>query len=410
MPKINPERLLDDLKTLRTFGTFGTGVVRPSLSAIDMESRRWLAGSMEEAGLQVTIDGVGSVIGRSANPGPALLLGSHTDTQPRGGWLDGAMGVIYGLEVARACREDPTTRELAIDVASWIDEEGTYLGFFGSRSFLDKVTSAEISGVRNRDGGTLLEAIRAAGLEGRPPVRLEPDRYLGYLEAHIEQGGVLEETAKRIGVVTAIVGVRGFKIDFVGVQNHAGTTPMPLRRDAGVALVEFAHGLNTTFKELAGERTVWTMGHVDFDPGAQSIIPGRAQLTFQFRDPDETKLEELEAALEALVAEANTAGPCRVSLALTGHRVRPAAMDDGFQALIAEAAKKHAPGLWMHMPSGAGHDAQVLADAMPAAMLFVPSIGGVSHDFAEDTDEADIALGCQVFATAAAAILQQQPN
>ena len=135
MPEINPDRLLADLRHLRTFGAEGNGVVRTSFSDVDMQAREWLRERMAEAGLAASIDGVGNVIGRSPNPGPALLVGSHSDTQPRGGWLDGALGVIYGLEVARALAESDQTRDLAVDAVSWIDEEGTYYGCLGSRSF-----------------------------------------------------------------------------------------------------------------------------------------------------------------------------------------------------------------------------------------------------------------------------------
>ena len=408
MPDINPDRLMGDLKHLRTFGTFGNGVIRPSLSPVDMESRQWLLERMQAAGLESELDGVGNLIGRSPNPGKALLLGSHSDTQPKGGWLDGAMGVIYALEIARALREDAATRDLAVDIASWIDEEGTFMGCLGSRSFLGQVTAEEIAAATSEDGISLEAAIREAGLEGRPTARLEPDRYLGYLEAHIEQGPYLEEAGEQIGVVTAIVGIRGFTVSFVGQQNHAGTTPMPRRKDAAIALVSFADRLNQSFKETAGERTVWTMGRIEIDPGTQSIIPGRAELTFQFRDPDESKLDELEAKLHELAADADGAGPCQVSVGVNRIRVKPTIMDDDLQAHIAAAAEKVAPGKWRHMPSAAGHDSMVLADALPCAMLFVPSIDGISHDLAEDTDEADIILGCQVLAEAAASILLAQ--
>ena len=406
MPTINAERLLADLRHLRTFGATGTGVVRPSLSPIDMAARAWLVERMTEAGLEARIDGLGTVFGRSRQSGPALLIGSHTDTQPRGGWLDGAMGVIYGLEVARALGEADETRDLAVDVASWIDEEGTFHGFLGSRSFCGLQDPDAMAAAQNKAGERLPDAIRSAGLEGRPVALLEENRYAGYLEAHIEQGPHLESTGNRIGVVTAIVGLRGFRLTFTGMQNHAGTTPMPLRKDAGVALVKLANRIHEAFAEAAGPRTVWTIGHIALDPGAESIIPGKAEMVLQMRDPEAAKLDSLEERLQALVAEANAAGPVQITAASRGHGVAPAAMDDGLQVHLAEAAERHASGAWMHMPSGAGHDAQVLARRMPAGMLFVPSIGGVSHDFAEDTADADIALGCQVFATAAASILR----
>ena len=403
---INPERLLGDLRRLREFGACGIGVIRQSLSPIDIESRHWLRERLQEAGLDARIDGVGTVFGRSRNPGRALLVGSHTDTQPRGGWLDGALGVIYGLEVARALAECEATRDLAIDVASWIDEEGAFATCLGSQTFCGEVApGGPIRDAANGEGRSLGEALREAGLEGAPVERCEPGRYVGYAEAHIEQGPWLEHQGKRIGTVSGIVGSRNFTVAFAGQQNHAGTTPMALRRDAGHALVELAHRVYETFPEHAGERSVWTIGRIALDPGVQSIVPGRAEMHLQFRDQDESVLERLETHARALVAEADAWGRAEVRMNEVGKRSIPAMMDERLRACIERAAEHHAPGDWITMPSAAIHDAQVLARHMPAAMMFVPSIGGVSHAFEEDTSDEDIVLGCQVFATAAANML-----
>lgn len=403
IPPINTERLLADLRKLRSFGAHGHGVVRPALSPIDIESRHWLVERMTEAGLGAAIDGLGTVYGRSPNPGPALLIGSHSDTQPTGGWLDGAMGVIYGIEIARALREAPETRDLAVDVASWIDEEGAFGSFIGSRAFCGEDMDVIIASARNDDGLSLRDALAAAGILGRPLARFAAGRYAGYLEPHIEQGGHLEETGHRIGVVTAIVGIREFRVAFCGQQNHAGTTPMARRKDAGAALMAFAHRLNGEFAAVAGPRSVWTIGRVELHPGYPSIIPGRAEFLLQFRDADAAVMDRFEAKLKDLAA---AGGPVAVAVSPFDEAVAPTVMDAGLQHHLAAAAERHAPGKWVHMPSAAGHDAQVIGLAMPAAMLFVPSIGGISHDFAEDTADVDIALGCQVAATAAASILK----
>ena len=404
-PQIDPERLLGDLRTLRAFGACGTGVVRQAFSETDMAARRWLAGRMAEAGLEARIDGVGNVVGRSPNVGRALLMGSHTDTQPRGGWLDGALGVISALEAARALAEDPKSAHLPLDVASWMDEEGRYLGCLGSASFTETLDDDEIRRATDGEGRSVVEALEAAGLAGEAPARLEPARHAAYLEAHIEQGPVLEAEGKRLGVVTSIVGLRSFALTFSGQQNHAGTTPMALRRDAGDALIVLAGKLRAALRGLMAERTVFTVGRVAFDPGAESIIPGRAEMCLQIRDGDEAQLDRMAAAIEGLVDEVNRTGPVRVDLAETS-RLAGAPMDPGLQDHLAAAAERHAPGQWMRLPSGAAHDAQVLARRVPSAMLFVPSIGGISHDFAEDTAEADIVLGCQVLASAAASALE----
>jgi N-carbamoyl-L-amino-acid hydrolase len=405
MPHINPTRLMDDLTHLRSFGASGTGVMRPSLSPVDMAARHWLRERMTAAGLEAHIDGVGNVIGRSRNPGKALLVGSHSDTQPRGGWLDGALGVIYGLEIARALAEDPATRDLAVDAVAWVDEESTYLGCLGSRSFCGIVSQADIDAASNAQGERLTDALVAAGLDGIAPARLETKRYVGYLEAHIEQGPHLEAAGNTIGVVTSIVGIRGCRIEFHGQQNHAGTTPMPRRRDAGVALIDFAYKLRQAFQAIAGPQTVWTIGRVTFSPGAQSIIPGEADMVLQYRDPEEERLDQLEAAVHDLAATANREGPVEVKVVQSRAPIAPTIMDAALQQHLAQAAERHAAAAWVHMPSAAGHDPMVLSAHLPCGMLFIPSINGISHDFAEDSHEADIIRGCQVLADAAASLL-----
>ena len=400
---IDGERLLADLKRLREFGACGTGVVRTSLSPVDLESRRWLCRRLEGAGLDARIDGAGNVIGRSRNPGKAVIVGSHSDTQPTGGWLDGAMGVIYGLEVARALSEAPATKDRAVDVASWLDEEGRFYGCFGSFSFVNEAPAHALDAADDT-GLTLRDALRGAGLEGAAPERLDSDRHVAYLEAHIEQGPYLEEEGNRIGVVTSIVGSRNFTVEFEGEQNHAGTTPMSRRRDAAHAMVEFAHSVYREFPAAAGERTVWTIGEMALEPGAVSVVPGKARMNLQFRDQDPAVLDRLEALARELVARAN-AGRCDVDVRPRSHHSVPAPMDADLRGHLERAAERHAPGRWTAMPSAAVHDAQVLARHLPSAMLFVPSIDGISHAFEEDTGEEDIVLGCQVLATATASVL-----
>ena len=406
MPEINPLRLINDLKHLRTIGTFSTGVVRPTYSPKDMEARRWLCGRMSEAGLQSTIDGVGNVMGRSPNPGKAILIGSHTDTQPQGGWLDGTLGVIYGLEIARTFAENKKTAGYPVDVASWSDEEGTYLGMLGSRSFCGVLNHEEVERIKNHQTDVALkEVIKKAGIENNPLVRLDPDRYLAYLEAHIEQGPHLDAQKLLLGVVTGIAGIRTFKLTFRGEQNHAGSTPMEYRRDAAASLFKFAQGVEQEFSTLAGHRTTWTTGHVRVEPGSPSVVPGRAEMTLQFRDTDEGILAALESKTAQMVKQIHKQGPVQVTMETMYPWTEPAWMDDGLQEHLAAAAEAIAPGTWIHMPSGAGHDAMILANHLPSAMLFIPSIGGISHDIAEDTSEEDIVRGCRVLAAATEALL-----
>lgn len=401
MATIDPARLLGDLTTLRGFGRFRTGVHRPTLSPADVEARRWLVARMQEAGLDARIDGIASVFGFTRNPGRRLLIGSHLESQNEAGWLDGALGVICALEIARALRGLP------IDVVAFADEEGHFGSFLGSRSFIGEVTEAEIDAARCRTRGIALrDALAEAGLAGVPRVTLDdPSRYVGFLEAHVEQGDELEAKGLRLGVVTSIVAIWNFRIRFAGVQNHAGTTRMAIRKDAGVAMVRLANRIHDTMPQVVAERSVWTIGRMSLDPNAPSIIPGGAEMNVQVRDADPAVLARMEAHLRALVAEADAAGPCRVTIE-DGSKGIPKVMDARFQDALAAAAEARAPGAWQRMPSGAGHDAQVVALRMPAGMLFVPSIGGISHHWTEDTKEEDIVLGCAVLADAAEALVK----
>lgn len=390
---------------MRAIGGQGVGVVRPAFSAADMAARRWLAARFAAAGLDTIVDGVGNVLGRSPRSGPALLLGSHSDTQPSGGWLDGAYGVIAALEVVRALQEDPSTRDLAVDAVSFQDEEARFLGCLGSRSLVGALPAALEDGARDADGVPLAEALAAAGLADAQRVRLQRERYMGFIEAHIEQGPTLDDAGHRLGVVTGIVGLRAIRFTFHGQQNHAGTTMMARRRDAAAALYAFAHRINTEFPRAAAERSVWTMGRVRVEPNAPSIVPGYAELDLQFRDASDAVLDALERIALDLVDSCNAGGGVRIEATPARARIAPAAMDATLRAHLETAAERHAPGRWQRLPSGAFHDAGIIAGFMPAAMLFIPSLGGVSHDFAEDTRVEDIVLGCQALADAAASAL-----
>jgi len=406
MPRIDGARVVADLKRLAEFGRYKTGVHRPTYSPVDVESRHWLAERLREAGLDPVIDGIGNVIGRNPSAGRRLLVGSHSETQPYGGWLDGSLGVIYGLELARAFAADPGCAGLGIDVAAWADEEGHYQSFLGSHSFTDMLAEEQIDRVQGRDDGTpLREALQRAGFAGRPRERVDPGHYVGYLEAHIEQGDTLDTTGLRIGVVETIVGIWNYRVTLTGEQNHAGTTRMVRRKDAGVAMVRLAARIHDRFPEIAGLRTVWTIGRMVIEPNAPSVIPGHAEMQVQFRDSDPERLALFAKALRELVADAERAGPCRLAIeAMAQSEPRP--MDAGFQAQIEAAAERHAPGTHMRLPSAAGHDAAVLSYRMPAGMMFIPSLGGISHHWSEDSREEDIVLGAQVFADAAEHILR----
>jgi N-carbamoyl-L-amino-acid hydrolase len=401
---VDGARVLADLNALRAIGAYKTGVHKPTFSEAHMRSLQWLAERLAEAGLTADIDGIGNVLGTSPKSGPKLLAGSHLESQNFAGWLDGPLGVVYALEAARVINPDPNTNG-AVEVAAWCDEEGHFGHFLGSRSYIGAVTEADIDVARDRNSDqTMRQALSRVGLADRPRLQATPGRHIGYLEAHIEQGETLERGDLAIGVVTSIVGIWQYRITFTGEQNHAGTTRMDIRRDAGLALARFCVAIDVGFPALGGARTVWTTGRITLDPGAPSIIPGRAEMLFQMRDDDPGVIDRLEQKLRSMAEEVSAQGRCDVTL----QRLRtgvPAMMDARFQQAIEAASTTVAGGRSIRMPSGAGHDAQILATIMPAGMLFVPSIGGVSHHWSENTADADIVRGAEVFVEACRRLL-----
>jgi N-carbamoyl-L-amino-acid hydrolase len=402
MPKINSARLMADLRALAQFGKVGTGVDRTSFSPPDLAARAWLRDRMVEAGLDVRIDRVGNVYGRTPGVERAVLIGSHTDSVPRGGWLDGAMGVLYGLEIARAFRESGQIN-IGVDVISFQDEEGTFLPCVGSRSFCGDIQEPEIAAAKAKDGTALSAAMAKADYTGAPAL-LEPDRHVAYLEAHIEQGPRLEASGQRIGVVTGIVGIRRLRIVARGQADHAGTTPIAMRKDAGATLLQLANRILTEFPRRGGPDTVWNIGSIGFRPGAANVVPSEGEMVLEFRDVELARLDELETHVMGWIDEAGR-GPVKIEVQPIA-RIRPTTMSPDIGKLIDAAARdrKEDP---MWMPSGAGHDAMVLGRFIPAAMLFVPSIGGRSHDIVEDTAEADIVLGCDVLADTVAKLAER---
>jgi len=387
------ERFLGDLDTLRRIGAFRTGVHRPTFTPEDMESRHWLMARMAEAGLAPEMDGIGNVLGRHPGPGTKLLAGSHIESQNEAGWLDGALGVMSAVALARA--------GLPVDVIAFADEEGHYGSFIGSRSFTGLLEEAEIDGLTNRyHGKPLRDALQEAGLAGRPRLRAEEGRYKGFVEMHIEQGTTLEAAGEQVGVVTGIVAIWQYRIVIEGQQDHAGGTTMTERRDAGLAAVRLLAWIDAEFPKHCAERTVWTCGRIALSPGAASIIPGRAEVLFQIRDISMEVLERLDTVLRRGVQEGNRRERCTATLEVLSQSA-PALCDPALQAALAAAAEDLTPGKWRYMPSGAGHDAQYMARKMPSAMLFVPSIGGISHHWAEDTAPQDLAMGLRVLAEGA---------
>ena len=305
------------------------------------------------------------------------------------------MGVIYALEIARAAKERGASSAIGIDVMSFQDEEGTYLAFLGSRTFCNNLTDPEIDAAKS--GEVRLRSVLANVEPVANPHRLDPARHLCYLEAHIEQGPRLEQARRRIGVVTGVVGIRRFRIHTRGQADHAGTTPMSHRRDAGAALMRLAAQVAQEFPRLGSAETVWNIGSI-------ILRPGRAQRGAE-RGRDGARVPRYRSCHPRCAGEPRTPLGRSIGSGAYAAEMEPMALIAPTPlakelASVLAASSKALGEEPMLIPSGAGHDAMVVGRYIPAAMLFVPSIGGRSHDVTEDTAEADIVLGCEVLADA----------
>ncbi|AHM03188.1 Beta-ureidopropionase [Roseibacterium elongatum DSM 19469] len=392
------DRFLADLHTLRAFGgddaPGSKGVRRRAFTEADLAARDWLAEQFRDAGLTPHMDPAGNLFGLA--PGDrSLLMGSHSDTQPEGGWLDGAYGVIAALEIARAAQEAGGP---PVSVVSFQDEEGRFGALTGSSLWSGKLSEADADKLVATDGTTWPEA--RARISDRAGDWLDPARFTGFLEAHIEQGPVLDAAGEAVGVVTGIVGLRQIQVEVHGQQNHAGTTPMAMRRDAFTVAARITTALPDRFANIVTPQSVWTIGHIRLHPGAQSVVPGRAEFSLQWRDIDADRLDRMEGAIAQLLRDMGDETGCEITWGKLRHDLAPMPMDAGMQAALSAAADEVAPGRWRAMPSGALHDASNLAGLMPVGMLFVPSINGVSHTFEEDTGEDDLVTGVEVLARA----------
>jgi len=400
---INPLRLWSTLEKLSEFGRpagagFEGGVTRVGFSEEDLAARAWLMQLMRDAGLEVRVDPAGNIFGHRAGSEkfPTILFGSHIDSVPHGGNFDGDVGSLGALEVMRALNDKKVSTRHPLEMVVWTNEEGHHFGrgLLGS-SAATGLLPADVLARKDEEGKTLADWLRRYGQD---PARLADARIpsgslAAYLELHIEQGGVLDESKIQIGVVQGIVGIHWWTCTATGFANHAGTTPMTRRQDALAAAARAALAVREEVRADAG-RQVGTVGYVRVEPGARNIIPGRVEFPVELRDLDKEKVLRIWARIEKRFAE--IAKEENVKLDCVPLQAdEPALTDTAMQADI-RAAARAARLTSLDLPSGAGHDAQQIAHLAPIGMIFVPSRGGISHSPREYTSPEGFANGAEV--------------
>jgi N-carbamoyl-L-amino-acid hydrolase len=385
---ISLPRLKSHIETLSRFGRNpgGQGITRSCWSPVHEEARAWLLGKMKEAGLDTWVDPAGNTFGRLGGGGPAVMTGSHIDTVPQGGPLDGALGVLAGLECLQSIREAGRATRLPLTVAAWSDEEGRYGSLFGSRAFTGKLDAAAIPSLAAADGERLVDAMARAGFNAleAPKARCDPKALSAYVELHIEQGPHLEAARIPIGVVEGIVGIRRNRLTFIGAPDHAGTTPMARRKDAFLGAAEYALKAREHVVRKGSGRSVTNFGRIELSPGVSNIVPARALLLQEVRELDAKILARLARECLALARAIARRRGLRVAVEPLSRtepaRCAPRVMEAVVSACGALELR------FRRMPSGAGHDAQNLASVTEAGMLFIPSKGGRSHRPDEASD------------------------
>lgn len=395
---INSDRLKSDFDTLSQIGaTHGDGVSRLALSNEDLEARAWFANRIEEAGLMVRDDEVGNLSGVYYSPNPSaktFLIGSHLDSVPNGGRYDGALGVLVGLECIRTIKEAKLELPVHLEVIDFTDEEGTWQSFFGSLGLTGKLNNTHWSDTE-QDNGAFRVALFRAGIRPNEVhlAQRNPETISGYLELHIEQSELLANSEAEIGIVSKIVGRSTYDINFYGEATHAATTNRAKQRDALQAAARFI----TEMHALATERYpqgVFNCGNVIVQPGSYNVVPKVASLRVEMRHHDEAILAEMDSAVNRLAQE--IAKHYRVTVGTQQVlRRKVAIMNSEMQSVIENVCNQHSR---KHLPiiSYAGHDAQILSDTIPSAMIFVPSQEGISHSPKEHTKWKDIEAGANV--------------
>ena len=395
-PRINAERLLESLEALGRFGALpGGGTNRLALSDADRAARDWTVDRMRALDMTVRVDAIGNVFATYAGTEQRapVLTGSHIDTVRTGGLYDGNYGVLAGLEVVATLREAGLRTRRPIEVAFFTNEEGARFqpDMLGSLVAVGGLPLAEALATRGIDGATVGEELQRIGYAGQAPVGAP--QVDSFIELHIEQGPVLHQQSVDIGVVEGVQGICWLEFTLEGCSNHAGTTPMALRRDAGLVaarITAFAHELALRY----GGRQLATVGAVELRPNLVNVIAQRAVMTVDLRNTDGAALARAEA--EMLGFATRCAAEHGVVL---GHRrlarFDPVAFDPALVELVAQEAQALGLGT-LRLPSGAGHDAQMLARVCPSAMIFVPSVDGLSHNPGEHTEAHHLVQGAQV--------------
>jgi beta-ureidopropionase / N-carbamoyl-L-amino-acid hydrolase len=395
-PRLSSSHLLGNLETLAAIGAIeGGGCARLALTDEDKIGRDLVVGWMKALGLSVTVDAIGNVIGLRAGreTGAPIMTGSHIDTVRTGGRYDGNYGVLAGLEVVRALNDAGIVTRRPIAVAFFTNEEGARFqpDMMGSLVYAGGLGLNEAYAATDKDGAAVGDELRRIGYLG--PVTPGAVRPKAFVELHIEQGPILDEEKVQIGVVESVQGISWTEYTVTGVSNHAGTTPMRLRRDAGY----LASSVNLFARKLAwdmGGDQVATVGEMAFRPNLINVVPNRAVFTVDLRNTDETKLKMAEAQVAAHIAEVAAAEKVEVEAKVLA-RFEPVIFDAG----LVDRVEHHAKALGRstrRMPSGAGHDAQMMQRLCPTAMIFVPSVAGLSHNVKEHTEVADLVAGAEV--------------
>ncbi len=396
--RVNGDRLNGWLAQFDRIGRTAGGINRVAYSEADLEGRRFTLDLFRQSGLTPRLDTLGNIIARVPGTDARLapiMIGSHIDSVTDGGNFDGPVGSFSAIEVARSLAEQRVRLRHALDVVVWQNEEG---GTVGSQGFVGLLTEQDLARVA-RSGKTLREGIRLIG--GDPDRIGESVKKKGdvacYMELHIEQGGLLEQGGRQIGVVEGIVGLRWFEVTITGFSNHAGTTPMDQRQDAMLAAARFTVAINEAIRGEPG-RQVATVGRVNVTPNTTNVIPGQVVMTIDLRDIDGAKLERFAARFRQIAQEIGEATRTTFAFA-TNANSQPALSDPRIMDIVQQSAI--ALGLsHQRMPSGAGHDAQEVAHIAPMGMIFVPSVGGISHSPREFTKPEDVAHGADVLLNA----------